>query len=86
MHRFFKIMKLKYPLTVSSHNYISRTVTEDAREQNLTGNTCVTVLRLVIVGGDIRKASKQKNVQVVAQLHKAWMYTVDKVLQTNITD
>jgi len=32
-HRFFKIVKIKNPLTVSSHIYIPRTVTEDALEQ-----------------------------------------------------
>ena len=32
-HRFLKIMKKKNPLTVSSHIYIPRTVTEDALEQ-----------------------------------------------------
>jgi len=32
-HRFLKIMKKNYPLTVSSHIYIPRTVTEDALEQ-----------------------------------------------------
>jgi len=33
-HRFLKIMKIKKnPLTVSSHIYIPRTVTEDALEQ-----------------------------------------------------
>ena len=32
-HRFFKIMKITNPLTVSSHIYIPRTVTEDALEQ-----------------------------------------------------
>jgi len=32
-HRLFKIMKIKNPLTVSSHIYIPRTVTEDALEQ-----------------------------------------------------
>jgi len=32
-HRFFKIMNLNNPLTLSYHIYIPRTVTEDAREQ-----------------------------------------------------
>jgi len=48
-YRIFKLRKIKNPLTVSSHIYIPRTVTDALSRTILTGNTFITVL--VIEGG-----------------------------------